>query len=193
MAAQQVSDLQKLFDRSVDEFDRRVQHIKDDQWELPTPCSEWNVRDLVNHLVNEDKWATPMLESKTIEEVGDAFDGDLLGDSPVAVWESAAGEARAAVDRPGALDATVHASFGDITGRDYVEQLLSDHVIHAWDLARAIGDTEDLDPELVELCYAALKPIEDALKGSGSYGDKVEVPEDADTQAKLLAVAGRRV
>jgi uncharacterized protein (TIGR03086 family) len=181
-----------LFNRSVEEFDRRVRLVQDDQWELPTPCSEWNVRDLVNHVVNEDKWTTPLMQGKTIAEVGDAFDGDLLGDDPVAAWDAAAAEARGAIGQPGALERTVHVSFGDISGDDYAQQLFSDHVIHAWDLARAIGDVDKLDAELVEVCYTQLKPLEGALKGSGVYGEKIEVPESADTQTKLLAVVGRQ-
>jgi uncharacterized protein (TIGR03086 family) len=182
----------EIFNRSVEEFDRRVKLIQDDQWELPTPCSKWNVRDLVNHLVNEDKWVPPLMQGKTIAEVGDAFDGDLLGDDPVGAWDSASPEARAAIAEPGALERTVHVSFGDISGDFYARQLFSDHLIHAWDLARAIGDVEKLDAELVELCYADLKPIEEGLKGSGLYGEKMEEPDGSDIQARLLAVVGRR-
>jgi uncharacterized protein (TIGR03086 family) len=182
----------ELFTRSVEEFDRRVKLVQDDQWELPTPCSEWNVRDLVNHMVYEDKWAPPLFQGETIADVGDAFDGDLLGDDPVGVWQVASAEARAAINEPGALEKTVHVSFGDIPGDMYAQQLFSDHLIHAWDLARGIGDVDKLDAELVAVCYAALKPIEDALKASGIYGEKIEPPEGADTQTKLLAVVGRR-
>ncbi|MDQ3985484.1 MAG: maleylpyruvate isomerase family mycothiol-dependent enzyme, partial [Actinomycetota bacterium] len=78
-----MSDLVAQFKKAVEEFDRRVEQIRDDQWELPTPCSEWNVRDLVGHLVYEDKWAAPLLEGQTIEQVGDRFEGDLLGDDPL--------------------------------------------------------------------------------------------------------------
>jgi uncharacterized protein (TIGR03086 family) len=187
-----MSEMARLFDRSVKEFDKRVQLIREDQWELPTPCTEWNVHDLVNHLVYEDRWAPPLFEGKTIAEVGDAFDGDLLGSDPVDSWESAAKEAQAAIHEPGALDRIVHVSFGDIPGEVYVSQLYMDHVIHAWDLARAIGDDEKLDPELVEDCFARAAPIEDVLKSSGVYGDKVVPPPGADTQTKLLAIVGRR-
>jgi uncharacterized protein (TIGR03086 family) len=182
----------ELFNRSVEEFDRRVRLIQNDQWERSTPCSEWTVRDLVNHVVNEDRWTTPLMEGKTIADVGDALDGDLLGNDPVGAWESASAEAIAAINAPGALERTVHVSFGDITGDAYANQLFSDHLIHAWDLARGIGDVDKLDAELVEVCYTQLKPMEEALKASGAYGTKVEAPESADTQTKLLAVVGRQ-
>ena len=187
-----MSGLTELFERSVQEFDARVAQIKDGHWDNPTPCSEWSVRDLVNHLVYEDVWAPPLFEGKTIEEVGDRFEGDLLGDAPKEAWASARDGALSAVNRPGALEDTVHLSFGDVPGSEYCVQLLMDHVIHAWDLARGIDADAKLDPELVELLYAGALERESELRASGAFGDKVEVPEDADTQTKMLALVGRR-
>ena len=186
-----MTDITELFNKSLDEFDKRVRQVADDQWELPTPCSEWNVRDLVNHIVYEDKWARPLFEGKKVEEVGNAFEGDLLGDDPVAAWDSASEEARASANDPGAMERTVHLSFGDFPGSEYAGQLYSDHLIHAWDLARAIGADEKLDNELVEECFARNKPLEEVLKASGAYGERIAPPADADTQTKLLAIMGR--
>lgn len=185
-------NLPEAFRRSTDEFDTRVQKVREDQWELPTPCSEWNVRELVNHLVNEDLWAKPLFDGKTIEEVGDALDGDLLGEDPKKAWTDARAEAVAAVSALDAMEKIVHVSFGDIPGSDYTMQLLADHVIHAWDLARAIGADERLDPQLVQMCHDVLAPQEEMLRGSGVYGDKVDVPDGADVQTKLLAITGRK-
>lgn len=185
-------NLPEAFRRSTAEFDARVQQIGDDQWELPTPCSEWNVRDLLNHLVNEDRWAKPLFDGKTIAEVGDALDGDLLGDDPKKAWADARAEADAAVSADDAMDKIVHVSFGDIPGSEYTMQLLTDHVIHAWDLARAVGADETLDPELVQMCHDVMAPQEEMLRGSGAYGDKVAVPDGAGLQTRLLALVGRK-
>ena len=57
--------------------------VGEDQWGAPTPCADWDVRELVNHVAGEDLWTAPLLEGSTIEEVGDRFDGDLLGDDPI--------------------------------------------------------------------------------------------------------------
>ena len=187
-----MTDLPDLFARAVAEFDARVHQIADDQWDLPTPCSEWNVRDLVNHLVYEDRWAPPLFEGRTIEEVGDRFDGDLLGETPKEEWEEASRAAVAAARSPGAMEKIVHLSFGDVPGEEYLRQLLNDHVIHAWDLARGIGADDQLDVQLVELLHGWAQPLEDVLKGSGLFGEKVEVDGNADTQTKLLAIMGRR-
>jgi uncharacterized protein (TIGR03086 family) len=89
------------------------------------------------------------------------------------------------------LDRSVHLSYGDVPARHYAFELATDHLIHAWDLARAIGGNESLDQDLVELVYRKMKPKEDALKASGLFGKRVEPPEDADQQTRLLAVYGR--
>ena len=183
-----------LFDRAVDEFDRRVRSISDDQWDNATPCTEWSVRDLVNHVVYEDLWAPGLLAGKTIEEIGgmDAFGGDRLGEEPKKAWTEAANEARNAVHRDGAMEITTHLSFGDVPGSVYTAQLLSDHVIHAWDLARGIEGDEELDQELVEYVYGEMLPHAASLSQSGAYAGRVEVPDDADVQTKLLGLVGRK-
>lgn len=186
-----MTDLVSLFIRSVDEFDRRVAAIGDDQWTNATPCSEWDVRALVNHVTSEAMWAPHLLAGKTIEEAGDAFDGDVLGNDPQGAWSIAAKEEREAVQEDGVTERTVHLSRGPTPAQVYLGELFSDHVIHSWDLARGIGADETIDAELVDILYDLSAPMEDRLKASGVFGGKVEPPEDADTQTKLLAVFGR--
>src|SRR4051794_38868354 len=88
------------------QFDNRVYEIRPAQWHDPTPDTEWDVTELVRHLVYEQLWVPPLFAGSTIAEVGDAFDGDILGRDPVAAWSAAAAGARAAVGEPGALDRT---------------------------------------------------------------------------------------
>lgn len=190
MAHHKVSPL-GLFERAVGEFDSRVKQVKDDQWTDATPCTDWNVHDLVNHIVNEAYWVPPLLAGKTIAEVGDLFDGDLLGTEPQETWSKASDQELQAVKALGGLDQKVHVSWGAIPAGEYLTQVLMDHLIHAWDLARAIGTDKKLDDELVEYCYDVAKPMEEMLRGSGVYGSNVSVPDDADTQTKLLALVGR--
>lgn len=184
----------EIFGKSVEEFGRRVNEIGDDQWDNPTPCADWSVRDLVNHVVVENLWAPGLLAGKTIDEIGgnDAFAGDRLGNEPKKAWNEAAEAARKAVHRDGAMDTTTHLSFGDFPGSFYVQQLLADHVIHAWDLARGIGGDDELDPDLVGYVYEGLKPYADSLSAGGSFDPPISVPDDADIETKLLALAGRR-
>lgn len=181
-----------MYARAVDEFGARVSAISEDQWHDPTPCTDWDVHQLVNHVVNEARWVAPLLGGKTLEEVGDSLDGDLLGDDPQGAWKHARDEQLEAVTALDSLDRPVNVSWGQIPAAEYMNQVLMDHLIHAWDVARAVGADERLDPEAVEHCYASAKAEEEAIRGSGAYGNQVPVPEDADTQTKLLAMLGRR-
>jgi uncharacterized protein (TIGR03086 family) len=68
-----------------------------------------------------------------------------------------------------------------------------DVLIHGWDVATSTGQDTALDPELVEACIAVIEPQLDMLVGSGAFGTPLEVPDDADSQTRLLAMLGRRV
>lgn len=188
-----MTDTVALYRRAMEQFGELLGRVGPSRWTAPTPCTDWDVRALANHVIGENRWVPPLLEGKTIDDVGDALEGDLLGDDPPGEWERAAEEAAAAAEEPGALERTVHLSFGDFSGRYYIGQVLSDHVIHAWDLARAIGEPESLDGELVAFAYDELVPQFDAWRAAGAFGPRVEVSPDADLQTKLLAEAGRKV
>jgi uncharacterized protein (TIGR03086 family) len=185
-------DIPAMFGRGIAEFDARVQQIGDHQWQAATPDDDWCVRDLVNHLVGEDLWVPPLLAGSTIAEVGDRFDGDVLGSDPKAAWTAASAEAVHAVGADGAMDRIVHLSFGDFPGGEYTLQLFADHLIHAWDLARAIGADEHLDEELVASCTTWFEATEEAYRSAGAIAARPPVPDDADAQTLLLARWGRR-
>jgi len=178
--------------RGSEEFGARVSQIRDEQWEAATPDTEWNVRDLVNHLVYENLWTPLLFAGSTIGEVGDRFDGDVLGPDPQGAWRAASAPALAAADAPGAMDRTVHLSFGDFPGREYAMQLFADHLIHAWDLARAIGADERLDAELVGACTAWFVDREDAYRSFGAIAGRPPISPGADAQTRLLAMFGRQ-
>jgi uncharacterized protein (TIGR03086 family) len=185
------ADQAALHRRAVGEFDARVRAVGDDQWELPTPCSDWNVRQLVNHLVYEDRWTVPLMEGTALAEVGDRYEGDLLGDEPRKAWAESSAEAVAAVQADGALERTVDLSSGPTPATEYVSQLFADHLIHAWDLARAVGADDRLDPELVEACAAWFAAMEPHYRAAGAIGARPETPPGADAQTILLAAFGR--
>jgi uncharacterized protein (TIGR03086 family) len=184
-------DVPDLHRRACDGFGRRVHQVRDDQWHGPTPCREWDVRTLVNHLTAENLWTPPLMSGGTIAEVGDRFDGDVLGDDPPGAWDAAASAAVDAVGAPGAMERIVHLSFGDFPGSEYATQLFADLLIHSWDLARAIGADDRLDPELVEACAGWFVEREELYRAGGAIGPRREVPSSADPQAKLLAMFGR--
>jgi uncharacterized protein (TIGR03086 family) len=186
-----VADVIALYRRAVDEFGARVRMVAGEQWDQPTPAAEWNVRALVNHVLNENQWVPPLLEGLTIEEVGDRFEGDQLGDDPYGAWTDVAVAAVAACRDDDVPVRPVHVSFGDITGEDYLAQVTTDHVVHTWDLARAIGGDEHLDPELVDFAYGYIAPQAEDWRAAGAFGPAVKVPAGADRMTELLALTGR--
>jgi uncharacterized protein (TIGR03086 family) len=127
----------------------------------------------------------------TIAEVGDRFEGDLLGADPVSSWTTYAAGAIAAVHEPGAMDRTVHLSFGDFPGCEYAMQLFADMLIHSWDLARAIGADERLDPELVDVLAVWFADMADGYRAAGAVGPRPDIAVHSDAQTRLLADFGR--
>ncbi len=97
----------------------------------------------------------------------------------------------AGVARPGALDRTVHLSFGDTSGREYVTQLIADLTIHGWDLARATGQDATLDPDAVALLLPWSEANAELLGGSGMFGVRVAAALDAPDDVRLLGLLGR--
>jgi uncharacterized protein (TIGR03086 family) len=180
------------FRRAQAGFSARVDAIGPDQWALPTPCTDWNVRALVNHLVYEQVWVPPLLAGQTVAEIGDRFEGDLVGADPAATWHSTSAASAAALAEPGALDRTVTVSYGNLLAAVYCREMVSDLTIHSWDLARAIGAPEALDPELVDISLAHMEPMIDAWQEAGIFAPKIPAPTDADPQTRLLLLSGRQ-
>lgn len=182
-------DLNTLYHRSVECWAHRVNEVKDDQWDAPTPCRDWNVRELVNHVTGENLWTGPLMRGSTIEEVGDRFDGDLLGDSPIPTALTAAREAIGIVAEILPSQGTVHLSYGEEKMGEYVHQLAADHLIHAWDLAAATNGDTRLDPPLVHEVATWFADREDLYRQAGIVGPRCASYGDA--QGELLAASGR--
>jgi uncharacterized protein (TIGR03086 family) len=187
--------LVELHGRSGRRFAALVAGVGPEQWHDDTPCSEWDVWTLVHHLLSEQHWVPPMFEGLTIEQVGDRFEGDLLG-GDASRWPgllaSSMEEAHAVVAQPGALERTVHLSFGDAFGQEYVMQLTADLAIHAWDLARATGQDDALDPGAVALLLPWTEANAELVAGSGMFGSRIDAGPGAPDDVRLLGLLGRR-
>jgi uncharacterized protein (TIGR03086 family) len=185
-----MTDVRKIYAACSAGFTERV-HAVGDRWADPTPLPGWDVRELVNHLVNEERWTPPLFGGATIEEIGDRFDGDLLGADPVARVEEAAAAALAAVRAEGAVEGVVHLSFGDHPGHEYAMQLAADHLVHSWDLARALGADETLDPAAVASVLDWFDGTEEQYREMGVIGPRTAIPAGAGPQEQLLSRFGR--
>ena len=176
----------------MDVFDRAVHKVGLTDWDSPTPCTGWTVRDLVNHIVVEQLWVPDVLDGRTAEEVGDKFDGDQLHDDPLEAWRAASDVARSAWLRPGVAGNTVHLSYGDEDATEYGWQMTTDLAVHGWDLATALGADAAIPDELAEALIARVEPRLGAWSGSGMFGEPVPVPDDAPPAARLVGLLGRQ-
>jgi uncharacterized protein (TIGR03086 family) len=182
----------ELHQRSVQSFMDRLEACDSDTLEGPTPCTDWDVRALVNHIVYENLWTVPMMEGATIEEVGDRYEGDVLGDDPVGNARAAADAATMAAASGIVAGRTVHLSFGDTPAEEYAYQLAADHIIHGWDLAVATGGDRSIDPALVDALAAWFADREELYRSAGATGPPPADPASApDAQSRLLLAFGR--
>jgi uncharacterized protein (TIGR03086 family) len=182
-------ELSTMYERTVGDWTRLVEQVDASQWGSATPCTEWTVRDLVNHVVGEDAWTVPLMNGRTIEDVGDSLAGDLLGDDPVGAGTRCAAEAVASVAQRLPAGEPVHLSYGEESGEEYVRQLATDHLVHAWDLAAATGGDRALDPEVVAEVATWFADREQLYRDGGAIGPRVNA--SGDPQSELLAAAGR--
>jgi uncharacterized protein (TIGR03086 family) len=179
-------DAVELHNRTVSNFARLVSEVDPSQWSAPTPCSDWDVRALVNHVVGEERWTVPLMAGKTIAEVGDSLDGDLLGDDPIG---AAADAARAAEESARQPIAKVNLSYGEEDSGEYLRQLAADHLVHGWDLAAALGADTRMDPDLVSEVAGWFGAREEMYRSAGMIAEHragFTNPEDA-----LLGAFGR--
>jgi uncharacterized protein (TIGR03086 family) len=189
------ADLIELHGRCGQRFAALVAGVGPGQWHDGTPCSQWDVRTLVHHLLYEQRWVPPLFEGLTIGQVGDRFEGDLMGEDASAwpgLLASSIEQAHAAAAQPGALNRTVHLSFGDAPGREYVIELTADLAIHAWDLARATGQDDTLDRDVVTLLLPWAEANAGLLTASGMFGSRIDAGPDAPDDVRLLGLLGRR-
>lgn len=170
-------------------FSAAVHAVLPGQWNDPTPCTEWSVADLVNHVVSEHLWAPHLLRGETIEAVGDRYDGDVVGVDPAVACDRAV---KPSIEAFGAVDtaAEVHLSFGTVPVEEYANQMLVDLVVHGWDLARAIGSDDRMERDTVEVCLTYMRARVAEYSGAGVIGPSV-VTGSSDPQDQLIALLGR--
>lgn len=183
-------DSKELFAKTLEQAKGCVGVVRQEQLTNATPCSEWDLKALLNHMVNELLWMPPLLDGKTIADVGDTLDGDLLGDDAVTAFSTAAEAAVNAVTAAGP-DATVHLSYGDFPASHYIGDMATDMLIHGWDVGQSVNCSQVFEPTVAQAVYDHLAPSIQGYRDGGFMGAGVEVSADATIQTKLLALAGR--
>ena len=132
------------------QFDNRIRRVRDAQWGNATPCADWDVRLLAAHVVAGQREAAAALTGRSASSTDGAGAGRADGGDadPVAAWTAAADAAADAWNAPGALDREVSLPTGPQPADAYLERRIVELTVHAWDLARAIGDDDDVPNDL---------------------------------------------
>jgi len=157
-----------------------------------TPCASWDVSALVNHFVGTVRWW-----AAAVTGAGAGADVDYAAGDFVAAYEESIRIATSAFEGEGVLEETYRLPFGEFPGAVLLGFATTEQFTHGWDLARAIGQDTDLDPELAaELLDQARFAITDAYRGpdgAALFGPAMQAPAGASPADQLAAFLGRRV
>ncbi len=180
-----MSETSERYRTIADGFTARVEGVRDDQWSAPTPCTEWSALDLVAHVIGVHQRVIATLDETDLADVD--LEGDLLKQ-----WLAATGAVTEAVSDEARASKTIGGMFGEQPFESLVGRLLcADTLMHTWDLARATGQDEELDPDAVSKSMEFLGPIDEAIRRPGGFGAKITPAADADAQTELLNFCGR--
>jgi uncharacterized protein (TIGR03086 family) len=162
-------------------FERRLGAVRPEHWAGPTPCSAWNVRQLVNHMTRGNLGYVGLLRGGSGAEFLRLRDADALGADPVGAYLRSVQECAEAFAAAGAFERVLDYPLGKVTGRQALAVRTTDTVVHTWDLARAVGADETLDGGLVAWIDDFLEEI---------YAGLAETPTAAETTHRFFAAPG---
>lgn len=165
--------------------------VQPNQLDSPTPCTSWDVSTLIDHFVGSARWGATAVSS------GRDIPRSAASEEFVATYDAVIEMTLAAFDADGALGRTMKLPMGELSGSDVLEIVTRDQFVHGWDLARSIGHSTDLDPELAEqLLMQAEAHIPEDTRGTEEvalFGPIVDAPAGASPADRLAAYLGRNV
>ena len=174
--------------RVADAFTTTVEGTAPESWDRPAPVEGWVARDVVRHLV---EWLPAFLQGGAGITLPA---GPSVDDDPVGAWRAQTDAVQALLDDTATAE-RVHElpHIGTMPLGQAIDMIYTGDVfLHRWDLARATGQDETLDPVKCATMLEGMLPMDEVLRQSGQYGPRVVVADDADPQTKLLAFIGRQ-
>jgi uncharacterized protein (TIGR03086 family) len=163
-------------------FERVLRLVQPHQWDQPTPCTEWDVRALVNHMTRGNTNYVLLLAGGTADDFLRLRDMDALGTDPIGAFTRSVTACAAAFEQPGALQRRLDYPLGQAPGRQLLAVRTTDTLVHTWDLAHAINTDETLDGTLVTWVMDRLATI---------YAGLAEAPTDPNTTHRFFAPPGK--
>jgi uncharacterized protein (TIGR03086 family) len=179
------SDPVALYGAATDRAIKVVEAVRPEQLGSPTPCTEWTVQQLIGHLIDGTQYLLSAAEGREAAQPPHGTGGD---------YRQRVAGVLAALQVPGALERTCISPLGfEWSVAQAVAGTFMDVLIHTWDLARATGQDEKLEPDLVDACTAMFLPdMPKRGRTAGLFGPAIDVGDDASAQDRLLAATGRR-
>jgi uncharacterized protein (TIGR03086 family) len=177
------------FDAARTEFARIVALVPVASLDAPTPCSEWNLRQLLNHVVTGTQWFTTVV----LGEPAPDRSADQIGSDPSGAFVRRADDFRAAMARPGALEGTYTHPAGEVSGERYTMMRVNEYLCHGWDVAQTIGATPEFPSDLAQRCLEMMKlQMEGRTREVGkAFGVELPAAAAPSDYDRLIAFAGR--
>jgi uncharacterized protein (TIGR03086 family) len=191
-----MSEISERYRRRADEFERKVAAVSADRWSNQSPCADWDARGVVRHIIDMHAVMLRPLD-RTLSPA------PSVDDDPLGAFRAARADIEAVLDDPKLAGAEANTPMGQRTVEQHIDQVVGqDMVLHGWDLARATGQDDTIDPQEVDSYWAIVNALPDELKekmrtpdafgpGVVVFGPEVKVPEDAPLQDRLLGAIGR--
>ena len=188
-------DVLETMGRVLDRTGEVVDKVDDSQLGNATPCTEWTVRDVVNHITGGATMFATCVEQGSVPDdlLPKLMGGDNLGTDWKGSYHAASDRARAAFNSPGALDKTVKLPFGEMPASIALNIAIMDVITHACDIAKATGQTVDDEELLNTALQVGHQLVTDEFRTPGVFGAEQPAPANASAADKLLAFAGRKV
>jgi uncharacterized protein (TIGR03086 family) len=183
-----MTEISERYKRLSDAFAAKIAAVPDSQWGNQSPCEDWKARDVVAHVVQTQGMFLGFIG----EELGDI---PSVEDDPAGAWDAARAKVQGNLDDPQKATQEFDGLLGRSTFEDSVDRFLnSDLVMHGWDLARATGQDDAMQPEDVTRVHEYMAGLADqpGMRGPQAFGPEVDAPDGASDQDKLLAFLGRK-
>jgi len=191
----QGTDPIELYEAAVQGFRQTLSGVKPDQMQGSTPCTEWNVQNLIIHNIKVAGFAAGVL-TENIQVNSMDVEGDIPGGDPVQALDDGVANVMGIIKAAGSVDTQISTPFGDMTRGQFLITPTWDLLVHRWDLAKGTGQNTTMDAMLTEVCFAAMGPQADGMRemefgGGHIVGPRVSVPDSASLQDQLLGAFGR--
>ena len=182
-----MSEILERWKALTEGFGQRLDAVRDDQWDSPTPCADFTVRQLVTHAIDVQRMVPKGLGASGAIDTPN-------GDDLKATWRAVRAAALETCSAEGALEREIDSPFGkQPAGQFFGGPASGDILIHTWDLARAIGADEKLPEDACQGVLAFLQAVPaEVIRQPGRFDNAVEPPAGADIQTQMLCFAGRQ-